>query len=92
VFITLLFVFSFKQKRAYEIRISLVGSEMCIRASNDSELEAAITRLLSQPDELRNLNASAALFIQDRAQVLERILAAIQTWMPDPGNHCARPV
>ncbi len=28
-----LFVFFFKQKAAYEIRLGLVGSEMCIRAS-----------------------------------------------------------
>jgi len=26
-----LFIFFFKQKTAYEIRLSLVGSEMCIR-------------------------------------------------------------
>jgi len=75
-----------------DIMAEMQQSEAAIISRNDSELEAAITRLLSHPDELRNLNASAALFIQDRAQVLERILAAIQTWMPDPGNHCARPV
>ncbi len=75
-----------------DIMAEMQQSEAAIISRNDSELEAAIARLLSHPDELRDLNASAALFIQDRAQVLERILAAIQTWMPEPGNHRARPV
>jgi len=36
VFIRLFFFFFFKQKTAYEIRLSLVGSEMCIRDRRNS--------------------------------------------------------
>ena len=31
VFLNIMFFFFFKQKTAYDIRLSLVGSEMCIR-------------------------------------------------------------
>jgi len=74
-----------------DIMAEMQQSEAAIVSRNDSELEAAVTRLLNYPDELRHLNASAALFIQDRAQVLDRILAAIQPWMPDSRDHHARP-
>jgi len=75
-----------------DIMAEMQQGKAAIVSRNDSELEAAITRLLSHPDELRHLNASAALFIQDRAQVLERVLAAIQPWMPDHRSHRARPL
>ncbi len=75
-----------------DIMAEMQQGKAAIVSRNDSELEAAITRLLSHPDELRHLNASAALFIQDRAQILERVLEAIQPWMPDHRSHRARPL
>ncbi|MDQ6967824.1 MAG: 3-deoxy-D-manno-octulosonic acid transferase [Mariprofundaceae bacterium] len=46
--------------------------------NSDQELEAAIARLLQHPHELRQLNGQAALFMQDKSQVLPKILQAIK--------------
>ncbi|MBL4774720.1 MAG: 3-deoxy-D-manno-octulosonic acid transferase [Mariprofundus sp.] len=63
-------------------------SEAAIVCNDDAELEAAICRLLKHPDELQQLNASAALFIEDRAHVLDRMLEAIKPWLPaKPAAH-----
>jgi len=55
-----------------------------IVAKDDAELQAAVTRLLQQPAELRQLNGSAALFMQDRGAVLQRICDAITPFLPSP--------
>lgn len=55
-----------------------------IAASSDRELATAIERLLSHPDELKQLHGNAALFIRERAGVLERILDALEPWLARP--------
>jgi len=74
-----------------DIMAEMQKTEAAIVSRNHSELEAAVSHLLSHPDELRHLNASAALFIQDRAQVLEHILTAIRPWLPDNGMNRVQP-
>ncbi len=69
-----------------EIMHEMQQHEAAIVCQDDDELEAAITRLLKQPDELKQLNANAALFIEDRSHVLERMLAAIEPWLADTSN------
>ncbi|MDQ6970741.1 MAG: 3-deoxy-D-manno-octulosonic acid transferase [Mariprofundus sp.] len=69
-----------------EIMHEMQQHEAAIVCQDDDELEAAITRLLKQPDELKQLNANAALFIEDRSHVLERMLTAIEPWLPDLSN------
>jgi len=64
-----------------EIMHEMQHHEAAIVCSDDKDLEAAITRLLKQPDELKQLNANAALFIENRSHVLERILSAIEPWL-----------
>jgi len=61
-------------------------AEAAIVCRDDQDMQAAITRLLHHPDELKYLNANASLFIQDRAHVLDRILHAINPWLPDAGG------
>jgi len=73
-----------------EIMAAMQQSEAAIVSRDDHELEAAITRLLEHPDELKSLHANAALFIQDRAHVLDRMLAAIKPWLPETGKHHVR--
>ncbi|PCI44999.1 MAG: 3-deoxy-D-manno-octulosonic acid transferase [Proteobacteria bacterium] len=51
--------------------------------NTDEELKAAIIRLLQQPHELRQLNAQAALFMQDKSQVLPEIIHAIKPFLPN---------
>jgi len=53
-----------------------------IVASSDNELKEAVARLLQHPHELRQLNAQAALFMQNKSQVLMSILDAIQPFLP----------
>jgi len=57
-------------------------SGAAIIANSDSELAAAVARLLQRPQELRQLNGQAALFMQDKSQVLAKILDAIQPFLP----------
>jgi len=73
-----------------EIMSEMQQAESAIICRDDQELEAAVTRLLNHPDELRTLHASAALFIQDRSHVLERMLDAIKPWLPETGAQNVR--
>jgi len=65
-----------------EIMHDMQVTEAAIVASSDSELKEAVSRLLQHPHELRQLNAQAALFMQNKSQVLINILDAIQDFLP----------
>jgi 3-deoxy-D-manno-octulosonic-acid transferase len=67
-----------------EIMNDMQAAGAAIVTSSDQELKAAIIRLLQQPHELRQLNAQAALFMQDKSQVLPEILHAIKPFLPSP--------
>jgi len=64
-----------------EIMHDMQQHEAAIICADEPEIEAAVVRLLQHPDELKDLNANAALFIEDRFHVLERMLAAIEPWL-----------
>ena len=54
------FFFFFKQKTAYEIRLSLVGSEMCIRRQGSSDAiphAVALAHTLAHADPEHHLHA-----------------------------------
>jgi len=70
-----------------EIMSEMQQAEAAIVSRDEHELEAVVTRLIEHPEELKSLHANAALFIQDRAHVLDRILAAIKPWLPETGEH-----
>jgi len=70
-----------------EIMADMQQAEAAIISRDDDELAAVVSRLIEYPDELTSLHANAALFIQDRAHVLDRMLAAIEPWLPDTGDH-----
>jgi len=70
-----------------DIMCAMQQAEAAIICRDDQDMEAAVTRLLNHPDELRNLNANAFLFIQDRSHVLERMLEAIAPWLSDMSKH-----
>jgi len=73
-----------------EVMVDMQQSEAAIVSRDDHELEAAVSRLIEHPDELKLLNANAALFIRDRAHVLDRMLDAIKPWLPETGKHHVR--
>jgi 3-deoxy-D-manno-octulosonic-acid transferase len=60
----------------------MAQNNAAILARNDHELCEAISRLISRPDELKELHAQASTFMADRTMVLSRILEAIKPWMP----------
>jgi 3-deoxy-D-manno-octulosonic-acid transferase len=64
-----------------EIMDEMKQSNSAIVANDEQELEAAVNRLLTMPDELKTLHASATLFINDKAQVLNHILSAIDPYL-----------
>ena len=66
-----------------EIMETMQREEAAIVCADGHEMEAAIGRLLGHPDELKRLHGQASLFIQDRSHVLERILTAIEPWLPE---------
>lgn len=53
-----------------------------IVCSDASELQQAVLRLLKHPDELKNLNAHAIGFINERGDVMEKVCEAISPWLP----------
>ncbi len=52
-----------------------------IVTANAEELDMIVKRMLERPDELRQLNAKAAAFMQGKSQVLERVLTALQPYL-----------
>jgi len=68
-----------------EIMTEMQQAEAAIVSLDDNELENAVTRLITHPDELTSLHANATLFIRDRAHVLDRMLEAIKPWLPEAG-------
>jgi len=77
-----------------DVMLSMQQAEAAIVCNDDHELEAAVCRLLNHPEELRQLNANAALFIEDRAHVLDRMMEAIAPYCPShdqPSDHSSDP-
>lgn len=64
-----------------EIMEEMRREHAAITAADSRDLEETISRLLSHPDELRELNARAAIFIRDKASVLERIMDELEPWL-----------
>jgi len=52
-----------------------------VQCADAGELDSAVLRFLAHPEELRELNAHAAAFMQGRADIAERMLKAIQPWL-----------
>jgi len=65
-----------------DIMTDMQMAEAAIIARDDQEIEAAVCRLLTHPKELKRLNANAALFIEDRSHVLDRMIDAIRPLLP----------
>ncbi len=65
-----------------EIMTEMQMAEAAIICSDDQELEQAVCRLLTHPQELKELHGNAAFFIEDRSHVLDRMLGAIDRWLP----------
>lgn len=55
------------------------GAAVQCRDAND--METAVRRFLKHPDELRELHANSAAFMQDKGKVLERVLEKIRPWL-----------
>ncbi|PIP01475.1 MAG: 3-deoxy-D-manno-octulosonic acid transferase [Zetaproteobacteria bacterium CG12_big_fil_rev_8_21_14_0_65_54_13] len=66
-----------------QIMTEMQQANAAIVTRNDPELAAAVTRLLHHPEELTQLHASAALFMQDKGHALEQMLAAIKPYLPE---------
>eukprot|EP00658_Telonema_sp_P-2_P010205 TRINITY_DN13845_c0_g1_i3.p1 TRINITY_DN13845_c0_g1~~TRINITY_DN13845_c0_g1_i3.p1 ORF type:complete len:471 (-),score=159.52 TRINITY_DN13845_c0_g1_i3:232-1644(-) len=73
------FFFFFKQKTAYEMLRSLVGSEMCIRDSSILELQQ-LTQSLDQEVQAKNIKLLEA---QDHASAFTEAVAALETERDD---------
>ncbi len=71
-----------------EIMDEMKQANAAIVAHDTQELELAVNRLITMPSELKTLHASAALFINDKAQVLNHILTAIEPYLCTAGNGC----
>jgi len=67
-----------------DIMADMQSHNAAIIAHSDNDLEQVVVRLIQHPHELQQLNASAAHFMQDKAQVLQRICQAITPFLPTP--------
>ena len=69
-----------------QIMAEMERANAAIVVRDDVDMEAAITRLLHHPEELKRLHASAAQFMQDKGHALEHMLAAIKPYLPETGH------
>jgi len=65
-------------------RMQQAGAAIVVE--DERKLEAALSRLLHHPEEAQTLNASAAAFMQQQAQVLPGLLAAIEPYFSAPAS------
>jgi len=61
---------------------AMKDEQAMIIANDDADLKCIVLRLLQHPNELRSLHAHAALFMQDRGQVLTAIMQEIMPYLP----------
>ena len=66
-----------------EVMSDMQQVEAAIISRDNRELEASVSRLIKNPDELKALHANAAVFIRGRAHVLDRMQKAIKPWLPN---------
>jgi len=64
-----------------DITGDLLRSGAAVQCKNSAEVEAAVTRFLQYPEELRELHARAAAFMHDKGGVAERMLVQIKPWL-----------
>lgn len=64
-----------------EIMREMQSAQAAIVGSDALEVEHAVLRLLKHPDELRNLNANATIYMNEKSSVLERVVHAIEPWL-----------
>lgn len=69
-----------------EIMDAMVRHHAAIIARDAQDLEKVVTRLINRPQELHQLHANAALFMQDRNEILVQICTAIAPWLPKAGR------
>ncbi|MDX8388689.1 MAG: 3-deoxy-D-manno-octulosonic acid transferase [Ghiorsea sp.] len=67
--------------RAVMVEMQNQGSAILVQ--NKAELESVVSRLLQHPDELQQLHASAALFMHDQHQVLDRMWSEIKPFLKE---------
>ncbi|MDX8396611.1 MAG: 3-deoxy-D-manno-octulosonic acid transferase [Mariprofundaceae bacterium] len=65
-----------------EMMSAMQKNNAAIVAADSDELEKTIARLLNKPDELQQLHANAALFMQDKTDVVGQVMKAIKPWLP----------
>ena len=65
-----------------EMMRDMQRANAAIVCHDQEDFEAAVSRLLSHPDELKQMHAEAALFIADKGQVLERMLQVLEPRLP----------
>lgn len=56
-------------------------ADAAVQCLDATEVETCLRRYLTHPDELRQLNAHAAAFMQNRADVVRKMLKTIQPWL-----------
>ena len=62
-----------------QVMADMQDASAAIVVANDAELAAAVAQCLQHPEQLRDLHAHAALFMEQNQHVLERVCAAIDT-------------
>jgi len=62
-----------------------------VQCRDAAEVDASIQRFLTHHDELRQLHAHAAEFMHDRVHVAERMMQAIEPWLPNRQTEAGSP-
>jgi len=64
-----------------QVMADMQKASAAIVTHDDAELETVVLEMLKHPEQLRQLNAHAALFMQKNTEVLERVCAVIDTYL-----------
>ena len=65
-----------------EIMQHMQKHHVAVVTQSDHELATCITRFLQHPEDLQNLHANTALYMQDKSQALTNVLQYIKPYLP----------
>ncbi len=68
-----------------DVMLQMQTAGGAVIAEDTAALDAIVRRFLTHPEELRQMHAKASAFMADKAAVLERMLTALEPYLPRTG-------
>jgi 3-deoxy-D-manno-octulosonic-acid transferase len=68
-----------------DVMLQMQTAGGAVIAEDSAALDAIVGRFLTHPPELKQLHTRASAFMADKAAVLERMLTALEPYLPRTG-------